>query len=138
MIHDSWLEVHSYLRPIADLAEQVERAAAGIEVFDVHIPDWDNYREEFLAGVPLLTSIGANIDLEPGERMAAALLERLGTVASSEPLPGLLRYVGWIGMAVYLRPVVTAFDSWRDDDRASQCSSSNKRIKIAVPAASLL
>jgi FdhE protein len=31
--------------------------------------------------------------------------------------PGLLRYLGWTAMAAYLRPVVKAFESWRDEER---------------------
>ena len=84
MIHDSWLEAHSYLRPIADLSAQVDRAADEIEVLDARIPDWDGYRPHFLAGVPLLSSADAAVDLEPGGRMAAALLERLGSETSPE------------------------------------------------------
>jgi FdhE protein len=78
-----WVEAHSYLRPVADLCAQIDRAAAGIEVLDVRIPDWEDYRADFLAGVPLLTSADAGVDLEPGGRMAAALIERLasGTLA---------------------------------------------------------
>jgi FdhE protein len=152
MTRDLWLEAHSYLRPVADLSAQVERAAAGIEVFDARIPDWDDYRLDFLAGVPLLSSADAAVDLEPGGRMAAALLERLASGASPEslaaearaldadlrgasdvprriadyllgdetvipPFPGLLRYLGWTAMTRYLRPVVNAFDGWRDEDR---------------------
>jgi FdhE protein len=30
---------------------------------------------------------------------------------------GLLRCLGWIAMASYLRPVIDAFGNWRDDDR---------------------
>ena len=41
------------------------RAAAGIEVPDAPIPDWDDYRADFLAGVPLLSSADAAVDLEP-------------------------------------------------------------------------
>jgi hypothetical protein len=40
MTQDLWLEAHSYLRPLADLSAQVDRAAAGIEVLDARIPDW--------------------------------------------------------------------------------------------------
>jgi len=116
MIQDSWLEAHSYLRPLAELSAQVDRAAAEIEVLNARIPDWEAYRQEFLAGVPLLTSAGVSVDLEPGEHMAAALLERLGT-SSVEPLPGMSRYVSWTAMALYLRPIVTAFEAWRDDDK---------------------
>jgi FdhE protein len=31
--------------------------------------------------------------------------------------PGLLRYLGWAALAHYLRPVVDAFASWRDEER---------------------
>src|ERR1700722_8846768 len=81
MTPNLWLEAHSYLLPLADLSAQVDRAAAGLEVFDARIPDWANYRADFLAGVPLLSSTAA-IDLEPGGRMAGALLERLASGAS--------------------------------------------------------
>jgi len=152
MTRDLWLEGHSYLRPIADLAAEVERVAGGIEIADVRMPDWDDYRADYLAGVPLLSSGDANVDLEPGGRMAAALLERLAAGTSPQslvtearaldaqvrrapnaarriadfllggetlapPFPGLLRYLAWTASARYLRPVVRAFEAWRDEDR---------------------
>jgi FdhE protein len=117
MIQDSWLEAHPYLQPLAELAGQVEAAVAGIEILDARIPDWEAYRQDFLADVPLLTSAAASVDLEPGERMAAALLDQLGLAHSPEPLPGMLRYVSWTAMALYLRPIVTAFEDWRDGDK---------------------
>ena len=152
MTQEPWVEAHSFLRPLADLSAQIDRAMDGIGLFDARIPDWNAYRSDFLAGVPLLTSADAGVDLEPGGRMAAALLERLASETSPEwlvaeartlhaelhtasntprrivgfllgdeaimpPAPGLLRYVGWTAMARFLRPVVKAFDTWRDDDR---------------------
>jgi len=66
MTRDQWLEAHSYLRPLADLSEQIANALAGIEVLDASIPDWEEYRADFLAGVPLLQSTGAAVDLEAG------------------------------------------------------------------------
>src|SRR4029453_17571337 len=77
MTPDPWLEAHSYLRPLADLSAQVDRAAAGISVLDARIPGWADYRADVLAGVPLLTSADAGVDLEPGGRMAGALVEGL-------------------------------------------------------------
>jgi FdhE protein len=145
------MEAHSYLLPLADLSAQVDRAAAGIDVPDARIPDWDDYRPDFLAGVPLLPSTAA-VDLEPGGRMAGAILERLasGTLSGRlaeqtralnkelrgvpqvsrrladfllgdqtlrPPFPGLLRYLAWTATARFLRPVVNAFDGWRDEER---------------------
>jgi len=152
MTSDSWLEAHSYLQPVADLSAEVDRAAAGIEILKAGIPEWEDYRADFLAGVPLLSSADAAVDLEPGGRMALALLRSLASGASSgwlatearaldgelrrEPQisqriadfllgdetltpssPGLLRYVAWTAMARFLRPVVTGFNGWRDDER---------------------
>ena len=79
MTPDLWLNAHSYLRPLADLSAQVDRAAAGIDVLDARIPDWEDYRADFLAGVPLLPSTTAAVDLEPVGRMVGALLERLAS-----------------------------------------------------------
>jgi FdhE protein len=84
MTQEAWLEAHSYLRPIGALSAAVDRAAAGIEIPDAGIPDWDDYRTDFLAGVPLLSSAVAAVDLEPGGRVAAALLERLSSATSPE------------------------------------------------------
>jgi FdhE protein len=152
MTPDLWLEAHSYLRPLADLLAQVDRAAAGIDVLDARIPDWEDYRADFLAGVPLLPSTAAAVDLEPGGRMTRALLERLASGTSSgslaaetraldtelwrepqvsrriadfllgdekvtPPFPGLLRYLAWTATARFLRPMVNAFDGWRDEER---------------------
>jgi FdhE protein len=152
MTLDLWLEAHSYLRPLADLSAQVDHAAAGIKIFDARIPDWEDYQTDFLAGVPLLPSTTAAIDLEPGGRMAEELLERLvsGTLSGKlaaetraldtelrrkpqvsrfiadfllgdetfrAPFPGLLRYLAWTATARFLRPVVNAFDCWRDEEQ---------------------
>jgi FdhE protein len=83
MTPESWLEAHAYLRPVAELSAEVDRAAATIDTLQAPIPDWENYRPDFLAGVTLLHSADAAIDLEPGGRMAAALIERLALARSS-------------------------------------------------------
>jgi FdhE protein len=82
MTPDLWLEAHSYFRPLADMSAQVDHAAAEIDVLDARLPDWENYLPDFLAGVPLLLSTPA-VDLEPGGRMAGALLDKLASGASS-------------------------------------------------------
>lgn len=155
MTPELWLEAHSYLWPLADLSAQVDRAAAGIDVLDARIPDWEDYRADFLAGVPLLPSTDAGVDLEPGGRMAGALLERLACGTSGRlaaetralnaelrrepqvsrriadfllgdetlrpPFHGLLRYLAWTATARFLRPVVNAFDGWRDEEQWLRC-----------------
>jgi FdhE protein len=83
MTPDSWLEAHAYLRPVAELAAEVDRAADALESLHAPIPDWEHYRPDFLAGVTLLHSADAAIDLEPGGRTAAGLIERLALNRSS-------------------------------------------------------
>ncbi len=55
---DGWLAAHEYLRPVAELSALVDRAAADAEPAtpSAAVPSRDDYREEFLAGVPLLRS----------------------------------------------------------------------------------
>ena len=86
MTPDSWLEAHAYLRPVAEFAAEVERAVAAIEIRETPVPDWDAYHADFLAGVPLVHSADAAIDLEPGGRIAAALIERLALARASGSL----------------------------------------------------
>jgi FdhE protein len=77
MIPDPWLETHAYLKPVAGISSDVARAAAAIEQLEARIPDWEEYRADYEAGVPLLQSADAAVDLDPGGRMAVALIERL-------------------------------------------------------------
>ena len=88
MTRDLWVEAHSYLRPVAVLSAEVDRAASAIAAPDPRIPDWENYRADFLVGVPLLLSASAAVDLEPGARMARELVERLASGLSSETHAG--------------------------------------------------
>jgi FdhE protein len=83
MTTDSWLQAHAYLRPVAELSAEVDRARAAVGIPEAPVPDWDNYRADFLAGVTLLQSADAGVDLEPGGRTAAALIERLAVARSS-------------------------------------------------------
>jgi FdhE protein len=83
MTTDSWLEAHTYLRPVAELSAEVDRAADAIAILEAPIPDWDDYRADYLAGVTLLQSADAAVDLEPGGRTAATLIERLTVARSS-------------------------------------------------------
>jgi FdhE protein len=82
MTPDSWVAAHAYLRPVADLAEEVDRATAALGIVQAPVPDWADYSADFAAGVTLLHSAAAAIDLEPGGRTAAALVEKLATAGS--------------------------------------------------------
>ena len=83
MTPDSWLEAHAYLRPVAELSAEVDRATVALGILPAPVPEWADYRADFLAGVSLLHSADAAIDLEPGGRTAAALIETLAMAPSS-------------------------------------------------------
>ena len=149
---ERWLDDHPYLRPLADLCGRVDRVLAELPTPSVAIPAWDGYQDELEAGIPLLSSAGARVDLEPVGPLVAELVRRLETeplpgpvgaevrALSSKlsqsaelsgrivpfllgdesvevPSPGLLRFVGWTVLARALRPLVEAFDGWRNEDR---------------------
>ena len=81
---ESWLEAHPYLRPIAELSARVERAASEIDLPPAPLPDFDAFREEHAAGIPLLSSAVSLVEAEPAGQHIAALLRNL----VGEPLPG--------------------------------------------------
>jgi FdhE protein len=83
MTPDSWLAAHPYLRPLADFAAEVDRTTCALEIVLAPAPAWADYHADFLAGVTLLHSADAGIDLEPGGRTAAALIEKLAVARSS-------------------------------------------------------
>jgi FdhE protein len=86
MTQDVWLESHPYLRPVADFHAQVAMAAASIPSGSAQIPNWDNYRGDYQAGVPLLRSAHAAIDFEPAEAILVSLVESMASKPSPEKL----------------------------------------------------
>jgi FdhE protein len=144
MTRDGWLAQHPYLQPLADVHVLVESAVAEVSVPVAPIPVWDDYAGEFRAGVPLLQSSKAGVDLSQPEDAVLSLIERLaasplpGALAqqcreleaeldrvrtSANPpeagtltLPGLFRYLAWTVMVRYLSAVVSAFDAWRNEE----------------------
>jgi FdhE protein len=83
MIHDVWLAKHPYLQCAADFHALVAAAAAGISNARAHTPNFDNYSGDYKAGIPLLQSSHAAIDLEPAQAILVSLVESL----ASQPLP---------------------------------------------------
>src|SRR5262249_12626068 len=81
---ESWLVVHPYLRPIAELWPHVDRALGEIPVPAAAVPTFESYRDEFEEGVTLLSSIRAPPELAPVGPLLEALIPRL----ESRPLPG--------------------------------------------------
>jgi FdhE protein len=83
LTRDGWLETHAYLRPVGELCARIERVAAGLEAEAPGIPDWDEYVGDYKAGVPLLRSPDAAIDLEPAGRMVTSLVEKTASDSAS-------------------------------------------------------
>jgi FdhE protein len=98
---ETWLEAHPYLRRVSDLCALVERAAAESTVPPAADPDFDGYRGDYLAGVPLLKSSRPLVDLEPAGQAAAALVRR---VASEAGESGMREDAGALDAALRAEP----------------------------------
>jgi FdhE protein len=61
--------------------------AAGITSSKAVVPNWNRYIGDFQAGVPLLHSAEAAMDLQPVGRMVASLVEALGSKPLLQPQP---------------------------------------------------
>lgn len=86
MAQHKWLAKHPYLQPLASLHAQVESILDGIMTTSPCFPAWDRYLDDFCAGVPLLHSAKAAIDLKPAEALLVQFIERLASVPLQEPL----------------------------------------------------
>ena len=132
MTADAWVARHSYLQPIADIRTVVDAAAARISRPIDRVPDWQEYVDDFHAGVPLLESERAAVEVSDPPAIVRQMLDELSTMPlpawfghqcsrlHAESLPAsspLFRWLLWTVLARDLAPVVAAFDLWRDEDR---------------------
>lgn len=84
MTADAWVAAHPYLRPVADLHALVERVSSAATRSTARIPNWDAYAGDFTAGIPLMWSTNAALDLSEAERAVRSVIQDL----ASTPLPG--------------------------------------------------
>jgi len=77
MTPDAWVKAHPYLQELAQFASRVDAAAAAVTTAAPALPSWDDYAGDFRAGVPLLRSLEANVDLEPSGAIVGGLVESL-------------------------------------------------------------
>src|SRR5215831_19389034 len=114
-----WVARHPYLRPAAELHESVDAALATIPIPTAVVPDWTKFLDDFHAGVPLLHSSAAAVDLAPIEPALLSLLAALSgtTLGQRSHDAGWLTLLTSTILARYLRPVVRAFDQWRNEER---------------------
>jgi FdhE protein len=82
MTREEWLRAHVFLEPVARLVARAEAAAAGIACAAAELPQWGDYAADYEAGVALLHSGDAAIDLAPAGVMT---LELLDVLAQSTP-----------------------------------------------------
>lgn len=131
MTLESWIESHPYLADVARVRQQLDEAVAAAPP-DAPA-DWDEYAEDFIGGVPFLLS-AARADLHLAGRAVMTTFDNLSIEAPGatgdgiiewllgddtwQPhAGGLLRTVGWISLASSLRPLVSAFSAWKDDEK---------------------
>ena len=131
----TWLSRHPYLEPVARLHEQVESALASVPMPAAVPPDWSDYLPDYGEGIALLRSSSASVDLRPAAEVALQLMERMevepvhpqGVIDGllGEPVPGVVRWLGWTAARRYLRPILGAYAVWRAEDRwqRSHCPS---------------
>jgi len=91
MTQHNWLATHPYLQPLASLHAQVNSAADEIMTTSDCVVAWDSYADDFRAGVPLLQSSKAVVDLKVAERLLVLLVERLASMPLPQPLAEQIR-----------------------------------------------
>ena len=83
MTPENWLRSHEYLRPLANLEAHIEAALGSLDAGHPANPSWDAYAADFGAGVPLLSSADAAVELETLGSAAVALVAAL----ARSPMP---------------------------------------------------
>jgi FdhE protein len=114
MTLNEWVAAHPFLEGIARLQARIEHATKTVAVPPLYCPDWDDYREDFAAGVPLLGSAAVALDLSAVDMAVPVVMDRLGP--GDAAIAGLY-YVRWVVRSSALQPIVRAFADWRDDER---------------------
>ena len=127
---DAWLSSHPYLHGVADIQAKIDAAAARIDIPVAHVPDWEQYRNDYHAGIPLLQSDKAAIDLDRPEQAITQLTAALS--ATSLPA-GSRRLLASVVLSRHLSAIVKAFGKWRDEDRwmKNYCPTCGERPAMA-------
>lgn len=82
MTQEVWLAIHPYLQPLATFHTIVHSALGEIPAPSPPVPEWNRYAGDFHAGMSLLHSSGAAINLEPAGLMTVLLAEKLASRSS--------------------------------------------------------
>jgi len=113
---NEWILAHPFLEGVARFRAHIETVVKTVAVPSLCFPDWDDYRTDFAAGVPLLASAAVAIDLSPVDAIVPQVVDALRRSDVARESAGLHYYVRWMVLASALRPIVRAFDDWREDE----------------------
>jgi len=86
MTREAWLAAHAYLEPVARLCGEVEETLRTLPSRAPASARFDDYAADYAAGVPLLASPSAAVELENGGAHALALIDALPARLSDEDL----------------------------------------------------
>ena len=85
-----WLAAHEFLLPVSGFDEAVSRAlSAGPAAAELAEPNWEAYRADFHAGVPLLSSHAARLQIVPA--VSAALADLAHRLSADQSIPAKIR-----------------------------------------------
>jgi len=113
---NEWILAHPFLEGVARFRAHIETVVKTVAVPSLCFPDWDDYRTDFAAGVPLLASAAVAIDLSPVDAIVPQVVDALRRSDVARESAGLHYYIRWMVLASALRPIVRAFDDWREDE----------------------
>lgn len=77
MTLDGWVRAHAFLAPLAQLRSRIDAAIEAADITHPPIPQWSDYRGEFLEGVPLIHSVNVAINLDGAGRAIDAVVRTL-------------------------------------------------------------
>ena len=77
MTREEWLAKHPYLQQVADFHALVEHTVKQVPIPCATVPTWHEYVTEFQAGVPVLHSPSAKIDLDCLSGSIGSVVEKL-------------------------------------------------------------
>jgi FdhE protein len=104
---DDWLRAHPYLLPLARLRTRIDAAIAAAVPPCPAPPDWDDYREDFHGGAPLLYSSAVTVDVHAAGPAIVFAVSRLAAEPGGPRAP--------------LTEELRSLDAWlRGEDAASR------------------
>lgn len=98
MTLNEWILAHPFLEGIARYRARIETAVKTVAVPPLCFPDWDGYRPDFAAGVPLLASAAVAMDLGPIDAVVPRVVDALRRDNIASDRAGMHYYVRWMAV----------------------------------------